>query len=102
MAYRRAFYKKALYPLLERVNAYVMRWMRKKLKRLRGRKKAQTAWNQAVTRRPKFFAHWAWTTHAPSSGDQNDKSRMTRDCHVRICEGRGMRFPRLLGRPGDC
>ncbi|MGI5134252.1 MULTISPECIES: hypothetical protein [unclassified Streptomyces] len=47
------------------VNAYVMRWMRKKFKRLRGRKKAQMAWNQAVSRRPRFFAHWAWTTHAP-------------------------------------
>lgn len=48
MAYYGAFYQSALYPLLERVNAYVMRWMRKKFKRLRGRKKAQTAWNQAV------------------------------------------------------
>lgn len=65
MAYYGAFYLSALYPLLERVNAYVMRWMRKKFKRLRGRKRAQTAWNQAVARRPRFLAHWAWTTHAP-------------------------------------
>jgi len=39
--------------------------IRKKYKRLRGRKKAQTAWNRAVERRPRFFAHWAWTTYAP-------------------------------------
>ena len=65
MNYYGAFYKSALYPLLERINAYLMRWIRKKHKRLRGRKKAQTAWNQAVTRRPRYFAHWAWTTHAP-------------------------------------
>ena len=39
MAYYGAFYKSALYPLLERVNAYVMRWIRKKFKRLRGRKR---------------------------------------------------------------
>ncbi|MEN3583483.1 group II intron maturase-specific domain-containing protein [Streptomyces sp. ZYX-F-203] len=64
MAYYGAFYQSALHPLLERINAYLMRWMRKKFKRLRGRKKAQTAWNQAVARRPRFFAHWAWTTHA--------------------------------------
>ncbi|WSK01260.1 hypothetical protein OG395_05800 [Streptomyces sp. NBC_01320] len=38
MAYYGAFCQSALYPLLERVNAYVMRWMRKKFKRLRGRK----------------------------------------------------------------
>ncbi|MGW9031617.1 group II intron maturase-specific domain-containing protein [Streptomyces sp. NPDC055722] len=93
MQYFGAFYASALYPLLERVNAYLMRWMRKKFKRLRGRKKAQTAWTQAAARRPKFFAHWAWTTHVPASGDQNDKSRMTRDRHVRICEGRGVRLP---------
>jgi hypothetical protein len=63
--YYGAFYRSALYPLLERINAYLMRWMRKKFKRLRGRKKAQTAWKQAVARRPGFFAHWAWTTHVP-------------------------------------
>jgi len=60
-----AFYKSALYPLLERINAYLMRWMRTKFKRLRGRKKAQAAWSQAIARRPRFFAHWAWITHVP-------------------------------------
>lgn len=37
----------------------------------------------------RFFAPWAWP---PASGDQNDKSRMTRDRHVRTCEGRGVRL----------
>ena len=65
MNYYGAFYRSALYPLLERINAYLMRWIRKKYKRLRGRKKAQEAWNQAIARRPRFFAHWAWVTYAP-------------------------------------
>jgi RNA-directed DNA polymerase len=65
MNYYGAFYKSALYPLLERINAYLMRFMRKKYQRLRGRKKAQDAWTRAVTRRPRFFAHWAWITYAP-------------------------------------
>jgi RNA-directed DNA polymerase len=65
MNYYGAFYKSALYPLLERINAYLMRYIRKKHKRLRSRKKAQGAWNQAVKRRPRFFAHWAWTTYPP-------------------------------------
>lgn len=65
MNYYGAFYRSALYPLLERINAYVMWWMRKKYKRLRGRKRAQEAWNQAVKRRPGFFAHWVWITHVP-------------------------------------
>jgi len=65
MNYYGAFYRSALYPLLERINAYLMRWIRKKYQRLRGRKKAQDAWTTAVARRPRFFAHWAWVTYAP-------------------------------------
>ena len=34
--------------------------------------------------------------HATWSGDQDDKSRVTGDCHARICEGRGRDSPRLL------
>ncbi|MFE7712724.1 group II intron reverse transcriptase/maturase, partial [Streptomyces sp. NPDC057486] len=60
-----AFYRSALYPLLGRINAYLMRWIRKKYKRLRGRKKAQDAWNRTVERRPRFFAHWAWVPSVP-------------------------------------
>jgi len=66
MNYYGAFYKSALYPFLGRINAYLMRWLRKKFKRLRGRKKAQQAWNRAVTTRPKFFAHWAWVPTVPA------------------------------------
>ncbi|MET8439124.1 group II intron reverse transcriptase/maturase [Streptomyces sp900116325] len=65
MQYYGAFYRSALYPLLGRINAYLMRWIRKKYKRLRGRKKAQDAWNATVERRPRFFAHWAWVPSVP-------------------------------------
>jgi hypothetical protein len=47
------------------INSYLMRWLRKKHKRLRGRKKAQDAWTRAVTSRPRFFAHWAWVNTVP-------------------------------------
>ena len=66
MNYYGAFYRSALYPLLARINAYLMRWLRKKFKRLRGRKKAQEAWSKAVGSRPGFFAHWAWVTGVPA------------------------------------
>ena len=66
MQYYGAFYRSALYPLLERINAYLMRWIRKKHERLRGKKKARTAWNRAVKERPRYFAHWAWTSYAPT------------------------------------
>src|SRR6266568_2650595 len=59
-----AFYRSALYPLLRRINAYLLRWVRRKYKRLRGSRKARTAWNRAVQNRPRAFAHWAWVTHA--------------------------------------
>jgi hypothetical protein len=61
-----AFYPSALYPLLARINAYLLRWLRKKHKRLRGRRKAQDAWNRAVRQRPRFFAHWVWVTWIPA------------------------------------
>jgi hypothetical protein len=60
------FYRSALYPLLARINAYVMRWSRKKYKRLRSRKKAQAQWETVVKLRPRFFAHWAWVNWVPA------------------------------------
>ncbi len=65
MNYYGAFYRSALYPLLARINAYLMRWLRNKYKRLRGRKKAQRAWAEAVATRPRYFAHWVWVTAVP-------------------------------------
>jgi RNA-directed DNA polymerase len=66
MNYYGAFYRSALYPLLARINAYVMRWLREKYKRLRGRKKAYDAWARAVRQRPGFFAHWRWVDWVPA------------------------------------
>jgi hypothetical protein len=40
MQYYGAFCRSALHPLLQRINAYLMRWIRKKYKRLPGFKKA--------------------------------------------------------------
>jgi RNA-directed DNA polymerase len=65
MNYYGAFYRSALYPLLARINAYLMRWLRKKYKRLRGRKKAQEAWNKVVIQRSRYFFHWQWVNWVP-------------------------------------
>jgi RNA-directed DNA polymerase len=56
----RAFYRSALYPLLSRINAYLMRWARKKYKRLRTIKKAAGCWQRITRQYPRLFAHWAW------------------------------------------
>ena len=67
MQYYGVFYRSALYPLLTRINAYLMRWSRKKYKRLRNRKTAQTQWETVVRLRPRFFAHWAWVNTVPDA-----------------------------------
>ena len=60
MQYYGAFYRSALYPLLSRINAYLMRWTRKKYKRLRTIKKAAACWQRITRQYPRLFAHWAW------------------------------------------
>jgi hypothetical protein len=58
MQYYGAFYHSALDSPLKRINAYLVRWIRKKYKRLHGFKKAKAAWERATRRYPRMFAHW--------------------------------------------
>jgi RNA-directed DNA polymerase len=60
MQYYGAFYRTALYPLLLRINAYLMRWIRRKYRRLRPFKKAKACWQRITSQYPRLFAHWAW------------------------------------------
>jgi RNA-directed DNA polymerase len=60
MQYCGAFYKTELYPLLRRINSYLVRWMRKKYKRLRPFKQAHEAWKRVTSQHPVWFAHWRW------------------------------------------
>ena len=62
MQYYGAFYRTELYPLLQRINFYLLRWVRKKYKRLRTYKKASKRWGQVTASRPSFFAHWRWVS----------------------------------------
>ncbi len=65
MQYYGAFYRSAMYQLLSRINAYLVRWIRKKYKRLQARKKAMVCWRGIIERYPRMFAHWAWTPSIP-------------------------------------
>ena len=60
MQYYGAFYRRALHPLLERVNDYLMRWLRKKYRRLRAFLKAKACWRRTTRQYPRLFAQWAW------------------------------------------
>jgi group II intron reverse transcriptase/maturase len=62
MQYYGRFYRSALYPLLARINAYLVRWIRRKYKRLRAMNKAVTALHGAAQRYPRMLAHWRWVT----------------------------------------
>lgn len=53
------YYRTALHPLLKRINYYLMRWLRRKYKRLRGIKAARRAWQRITIQYPLLFAHWA-------------------------------------------
>src|ERR1022692_53762 len=65
MQYYGAFYRSALYRLLTRINAYLVRWIRKKYKRLQARKKAMKCWQGITERYPSMFAHWKWVPSVP-------------------------------------
>jgi RNA-directed DNA polymerase len=62
MQYYGAFYRSALFSLLQRINAYLMRWIRKKYKRLRPFKKAHACWKRITLQYPRLFAHWEWVS----------------------------------------
>ena len=66
MQYYGTFYRSAMYPLLSRINAYLVRWTRKKYKRLKAKKKAFRCWRGIVQRQPRLFAHWEWVPSVPS------------------------------------
>ena len=62
------FYRTAMRPLLRRINAYLLRWARKKYKRLRAFKRALAWWQAVVARAPLLFTHWRWTDIAWMAG----------------------------------
>jgi RNA-directed DNA polymerase len=53
------FYRTQLRPTLKRIDAYVIRWARRKFKRLRHQTKGVRDWfAQLLCANPKLFAHW--------------------------------------------
>jgi RNA-directed DNA polymerase len=62
--YYGAFYSSALYRPLQRINAYLLRWIRKKYKRLRAFTKALACWQGITNRYPRLFVHWVVTRAA--------------------------------------
>jgi RNA-directed DNA polymerase len=61
MNYFGRFYRSALHQLLQRINTYLMRWARKKYRRLRSFKRFMAWWAGLLDREPGLFKHWTWT-----------------------------------------
>ena len=61
MTYYGRFTPAALMPLLKRINGYLVRWARRKYRRLAPFKRAYRWWNNLVARNRHLFAHWQWT-----------------------------------------
>jgi RNA-directed DNA polymerase len=53
-------------PLLQRINAYLVRWIRQKYKRFAAKRKALAKLREIAQRYPRMFAHWRHTTRAAS------------------------------------
>ena len=62
------YQRRVLYPLLRRINAYLMRWARNKFRRLARSRAAFAWWKRLVQTYPRAFAHWAMTTQVSTAG----------------------------------
>jgi len=60
MNYYGRFYRSAMSPLLQRVNAYLRRWAGMKYRSLRTLKRFKRWWTGLVDRQPRPFAQWRW------------------------------------------
>ncbi|MGH9092654.1 MAG: group II intron reverse transcriptase/maturase [Acidimicrobiales bacterium] len=60
MQYYGRFYRSAMSPLLQRVNAYLRRWAGMKYRRLRSHRRFKAWWGGLIDRQPALFAQWRW------------------------------------------
>jgi RNA-directed DNA polymerase len=61
MQYYGRFYRSALYPLLTRINGYLVRWIRNKYRRYAGTRAARQKLAELTRTLPTLFRHWKWS-----------------------------------------
>jgi hypothetical protein len=85
-------YKTQLRPTLKRIDAYVIRWARRKFKRMRQQTKGARGWFDRLRRaNPTLFAHWALC----HGNGRTSGSRVTREGHARFWERPEVKFLRV-------
>ena len=83
MQYYGAFYRSALYPLLTRINAYLMRWVRRKYRRFKGRHQLQRAWQRVTDAVPAVLRALGLDHRRPRRlVVKMTRARMTRLCRA--------------------
>jgi RNA-directed DNA polymerase len=68
LQYYGRFYRSKLYALCKRINTYLVRWARKKYRRLHGFKKVNAWWKALGQGYPRLFAHWQYTRGFMATG----------------------------------
>ncbi|WP_433523351.1 group II intron reverse transcriptase/maturase [Nocardia pseudovaccinii] len=68
LQYYGRFYRSELYALCRRINTYLMRWARKKYRKIHGFRKAHVWWKQLGQRYPRLFAQWQYTRGFMTTG----------------------------------
>ena len=64
MQYYGRFYPSALYRLLARINAYLVRWIRNKYRRYDKTRAARRKFAEITSGYPRMLRHWRWVTTA--------------------------------------
>ena len=59
--YYGAFYRSELFALCARINTYLVRWARKKYRRLCAFKRLHEWWQNVQAVAPRLFYHWSFT-----------------------------------------
>ena len=75
---------------MQRVNTYLMRWARKRYRRLRSFKRFQAWWTGVLDREPGLFKHWTWAREFEWT---RSEERVTGGCHASFRGSPGVRFP---------
>jgi len=93
--YYGSYYKTALYPIFRQLDLSLTRWATRKFKRLRGHNREQPiGWGALLV----VSLVCLLTGSLECALRLDNRSRMSREAHVRICEGVGVKLPRATRR----
>jgi len=85
------FYKTRLKDFMREINLRIVKWARSKYLKVRPTVIKGLKWLHSISlKQPDLFAHW---TYGAKPSVESNRSRMTRECHVRICENFGAEMP---------